>query len=362
MLGLYAVADAGVDVTITVHALAVPETALPPAGGSDGEKANPPAERGTRNAEPGTFGRWWSGALHAHTVHSDGTVSPLDLLRRVGEAGLDFVTITDHNNTTHADEVLGSERESLARPLWIIGEEVTTPAGHASVWGLDAGEWVDFRVRPQDRRIDELANTARAHGALFSINHPSSECVGCSWEHRIPDALDAIEVWNGRHGAQDKAVTLWERLLRDGRRVTAVGASDWHRDPDPIDRANVRVLAPDLSARAILDAIRSGRVIVMRSAADRTPAFTVRSGEQSATVGESLTRSASPAAMEVRAPGVNEGRVVFVVNGTRLPSIPLNADTRARLERVLEPGFVRAEVYNGEGALLALTNPVFIER
>jgi hypothetical protein len=330
MLGLYAVADAGVDVTITVH---------------------------TRQA---SGGRWWSGALHTHTLHSDGAAAPGEVLRRIREARLDFVSITDHNNITHLEEVQPAGRRDT--PLLIPGEEVTTPAGHANVWGLERGEWVDFRIRPHDRGIDRLARTAHGYGALFSINHPASDCAGCSWEQEIPEALDAIEVWNGRHGAQDKAVALWERLLREGRRVTAVGASDWHRDPDPIDNANVRVFAHDLSERAILDAIRAGRVIVMRSASDGTPAFTVRAGGMSATVGESLRAIAAGAVLELGAPGVRDGRVVFIVNGTRLPSIVVSEDTPARLERPLEPGFVRAEVYASDGALIALTNPVFIAR
>jgi hypothetical protein len=333
MLGLYSVADAGVDVKITAHAVREPRTST---------------------------GQWWSGALHTHTVHSDGAVSATELLTRIRRARLDFVTITDHNNTTHRDEV--GHHGARETPLWIVGEEVTTPGGHANVWGLDRGEWVDFRVRPQDRRIGELVKTAHAHGALFSINHPVSECAGCSWEHEVPEALDAIEVWNGRHGAQDKAVAWWERLLLEGRRVTAVGSSDWHRDPDPIDHANVRVYAPDLTERSILDAIRAARVIVMRSAADRTPTFTVRVAGDAATVGESLTSSPLPAAIEVFAPGVHDGRVVFVVNGARLTSIPVSEGTAARIERVLEPGFVRAEIYRSDGSLIALTNPVFITR
>ena len=352
MLGLYAVAEPGVDVAITAE---------PRIGNPEHITPNAEPERGTRNAEP-EAARWWSGALHAHTVHSDGALTALDLLRRTGDAGLDFVTITDHNNTTHTDEVVRSERSSLARPLWIVGEEVTTPAGHANVWGLDPGEWVDFRVRPLDRRINELARTARAYGALLSINHPFSECVGCSWEQEIPEALDAVEVWNGRHGAQDTAVALWERLLLRGRRVTAVGASDWHRDPDPIDSANVRVFASDLTERSILDAIRSARLIIMRSAADHTPVFTVHTGHQTATVGGSLVTSREPSAVEVRAPGISGGRVVFIVNGTRLPSVPVSADAPARVRRVLERGFVRAEIFAADGALVALTNPVFITR
>lgn len=357
MLGLYSVADAGVNVEVTVEfGTGNPERGT---GNSEPGTRNPEHERGRRNPERGTV-RWWSGALHTHTTHSDGAVSASELLTRIRHASLDFVTITDHNNTTHRDEVQSHGPQD--RPLWIVGEEVTTPAGHANVWGLSRGEWVDFRIRPTDRRVDELVKTAHAHGALFSINHPVSECVGCSWEQEIPRGLDAIEVWNGRHGAQDKAVELWERLLREGRRVTAVGSSDWHRDPDPIDNANVRVLASDLTEHSILDAIRAGRVIVMRSAADRTPTFTVRVGGQSARVGESLMASSAPAAIEVHAPGIHDGRVVLVVNGTRLTSIPISEGTPARIERVLEPGFVRAEIYGADGALVALTNPVFITR
>jgi hypothetical protein len=88
----------------------------------------------------------------------------------------------------------------------------------------------------------------------------------------------------------------------------------------------------------------------------------VRTGGQSATVGDRLAASTEPSAIEVRAPGVHAGRVVFVVNATRLPSVPVSDDAPARVERVLERGFVRAEIYGADGSLLALTNPVFVER
>jgi hypothetical protein len=354
MLGLYRVAETGVDVQITVET-SQPKV-LPAEAGSHGNR-----ERGTPTPAGGPS-RWWSGALHTHTVHSDGAVPALDLLRRVREAKLDFVTITDHNNTTHVDEVLDRGHLTSNVPLWIAGEEVTTPAGHANVWGLDVGEWVDFRVRPQDNRVGELVATAHRQGALFSINHPFDECAGCSWEHDVPEALDAIEVWNGHYGAQGSAVALWERLLTEGRRVTAVGASDWHRDPDPIDNANVRVFAPELSERAILDAIRAGRVIVMRAASDQTPTFTVRASNASATVGEAIKAGSEEALIEVGTPGLRQGHAVVVANGARLMSVPVSDRRAARVHRRLEPGYVRCEIYDAEGTLVALTNPVFVTR
>lgn len=353
MLGLYQVAPAGVDVTLTISQTRGTPCARPRAAGS---------VLGTLpDQHPLSDGpRWWSGALHVHTVHSDGAETPLQVLRRAEAAGLDFVAITDHNNTTHRDDLLRDRRSLASAPLPILGEEVTTPAGHANVWGLDGGEWVDFRVRPQDRRISELTAAAHRFGALFSINHPVGECAGCSWEHDWPDGLDAMEIWNGSRGPQDGAVQLWDRLLRQGQRVTGVGASDWHREPDPIDRPHVRVLASRLDERAILEAIRRGRVIVMRDARDETPHFTVTSGGRTATVGGTIRAGTAPATLEVVAAGLVAGRVVTILSGVKLPDVVLDERGRARYEHVLKPGFVRWEVFAADGTPAAIANPVWV--
>ncbi len=320
MLGLYQVAASGVDVRLTIAPARGAPCSTGYGGGAGFASSGPP--------------EWLSGALHVHTLHSDGALTPVELLERVDAAGLDFVTITDHNTTTYVRELLRSGRGTPRRAEWIVGEEITTPAGHANAWGLQGQRWVDFRVRPHEKRIGELVDATHRQGALFSINHPAGECSGCSWEHEIPDGVDAIEVWNGRRGPQDRAVAMWERLLRDGRRVTAVGASDWHRPPDPIDGANVRVFVHAHTQAGILDGIKAGRVIVMRGAADAMPSFTVRSGSRSATVGESLTIADAPGAIEIEAPGLPGGRAVVVLNATRIP-VALDAAGKARLEHAL---------------------------
>ena len=134
-----------------------------------------------------------------------------------------------------------------ASPLHIVGEEITTPGGHASVWGLPEGTWIDFRVSPKEPGAADAINgfVAAAHkaGGLFAINHPFDNCSACAWEQTIPADLDGLEIWNGGKAPQEQAIAMWDRLLRAGRRVTAVGASDWHRLPAPIGAAAVRVLA-----------------------------------------------------------------------------------------------------------------------
>ena len=353
LLGLYKVGGDGVTVTVTVETEA-----------GDGPPAPRTARVDTVRSSPAsaTGARWLMGALHMHTLHSDGTASPAALMRQTRDAGFDFVAITDHNNTTHTSD---SALENLDRPLWIVGEEVTTPGGHANVWGLRAGDWVDFRIAPGDRRISELVGAARRLGGLFSINHPASECDGCGWSHDVVDGIESIEISNGRHGEVDKALVIWDKLLITGRRITGVGSSDWHAAPNPIDVANVRVYADALTQDAILSAIRNGRVIVMGRARDETPEIVVRAGDQAARSGQSLTLAAGASiVVEVNAASLKgrHGTLVIVTNGARGAAVALDDSGRMTMPQRASYGYLRFELRADDGSLFAATNPVYLMR
>ena len=355
LLGLYKVRESGVDVRVDVEMQDGPTAHVSP------NLVRRPASESIPPAS-----RWFAGALHTHTVHSDGALSPSDLLELGREARLDFVAITDHNTVTHQDE-LASQTSIPSSPLLIVGEEVTTPGGHASVWGLGPLEWIDFRVGPKDGRISELVSMAHRFGALFSVNHPASECIACGWTHDWVEGIDAIEVSNGQHGEVARALTIWDGLLRAGRRITAVGSSDWHRGQSPIDNAHVRVLAPALTENAVLDAIRQGRVIVMGSARDDTPDITVSSGPAVANVGESLAVAPESAVtISVVAPGMAGAAMVVVANGQRAATTTLDRSGEARVEKRFSPasgsGYVRVELHGTDGMLLAIANPVYLVR
>jgi hypothetical protein len=347
VLGLYKVADAGVDVEVTVETASEPRPPGPP----------PLAKRATEPLKSGA--RWYSGGLHAHTVHSDGALTVAEISARAREAGLDFLAITDHNNTTHQLE--DAPADGLLR---IVGEEVTTPGGHASVWGL--GGWrdvLDFRVLPGDPRIADLVKAAVARGALFSINHPASSCAGCGWEHAVPEGVTGIEITNGRHAEMAAAMTLWDSLLRKGRRIVAVGSSDWHRPPAPIEVASVRVFAEELSARAILDGIRAGRVVVMADGRTPAPLMVVHAGRARAGAGETLrVAGRRDVRVDVTLPiGLVGGRVDLVSNGNVVES--KTAASRVRFERTLaDDAYLRVHVFAADGSPRAVTNPVFLTR
>lgn len=346
-LGLYKVGVAGVDVEITVRRSSDPVMAVMP---SLPERPREPIRSGPA---------WFSGALHAHTHNSDGALSAQALATRARAEGLDFLAITDHNNTAH-------QREAVDAPglLTIVGEEVTTPGGHMNVWGLSGlRDFVDFRVSPGDPAIVDLVRTAAAKGALAGINHPYASCVACSWTHAVPAGVGAIEISGREPEEMPRAVALWDVLLRQGRRVTAVGVSDWHRGEAPIGSASVRVWARELSTHAILDSIREGRVVVMIDGTTRPPDVVAHAAGREARVGETLTLKAGDAfrvAVNAVAPLYAGARAELFWNGERIATTSLT-DGNASFDRFASSsGYLRVHVLAATGAPLAVANPIWV--
>jgi len=347
LLGMYRVSPAGVDVEVRINETKEDSAARTATAVSAGAPASPTEVRR----------QWYTGALHLHTNHSDGTLAPAAVADLARAAGLDFIVITDHNNTTHRREPMPSS------PLHIAGEEVTTPGGHAEAWGLADGAWLDFRVSPQEPGAADAVNSlvAAAHqaGALFAISHPVDNCGGCSWEQVIPDEVDAIEIWQNEKAPRDAEVAFWDRQLLSGRRVTAVGVSDWHRPSSPIDVSTVRVLADRLTQPAILDGIHQGHVVVMRDAHTEPPRVQARCGSADAGVGDALTCAVSDQlTVQVAMKDQGDGRADFIWNAARMTSRPIGRGTTFTMPAA--NGYLRVHFYAADGSTLAITNPIYV--
>ncbi len=341
--GLYKVAPGGVDIELSVETGSDPQPSAAPVPS--------PGKEALRSGHA-----WYRGDLHTHTVHSDGKLTVAELVQAAREAGLEFIAITDHNNTTHQAD--GVRDDAL---LTIVGEEITTPGGHAGVWGLGPRDFVDFRALPGDGQIEALARSVVARGAVLSINHPFADCAQCSWDHPVPEGVTGIEIWNRSDGPQEAAITLWDRLLKSGRRLTGIGSSDFHRHPQPLGRGSVRVWAPELSTAALLQAIRKGRVVVMGDGTTPPPVVTLRAGERTAAVGDTLAvRKNEPFVVEVSAAAWAGGRADVVWSGDRVGSLALGRDLGGFEYKAPSDGYVRVEVRGPDGVVVALTNPVFV--
>ncbi|MFC6074923.1 CehA/McbA family metallohydrolase [Microbispora bryophytorum] len=163
--------------------------------------------------------------MHAHTDHSDGTLSVYELAGVAAAAGLDYLAVTDHNTVSHHLELAAAS--VLAGLVLVPGQEVTTDLGHAGALG-DVG-WIDFRRPP-----DEWAKAVRDRGGVLSVNHPVA--ADCAWRHPMADRPRVVELWHWSWWDRSRGAPLaWAQAWTHGLAgepdadLVVVGGGDYHR-------------------------------------------------------------------------------------------------------------------------------------
>jgi hypothetical protein len=279
---------------------------------------------------------WLRGDLHCHTVYSDGDSWPAEMLAHAVERGLDFLGVTDHNQTAHHPAYARLRGADL--PIILPGTEVTTYGGHWNAWGTDT--WWDFR-EPTQPATTRAMQAAAASGALVSVNHPKP--FGPAWDYPGARGFHAVEVWNGGwNEGNDASLAWWDALLRADRRVVAVGGSDTHRlkqpEPDRLGRPTTWAeVGEDRSVAAVLSALREGRACVS-SDVDGPRVFLSRECVRVVNAGRATLTLVSRR-------GVESAQTVTTDDWTT--ALPTSHDT-----------YVRAQVHLGD-EMLALSNPVW---
>lgn len=306
--------------------------------------------------------RWYRGDLHLHTVHSDGERDPDALAAAARASGLDFIVSTEHNTNAANRAWLTCRTGGL---LVIPGEEVTTRHGHWLAVGLSPRAWVDWRYGPSDGVFPRFAAEVREAGGLVVAAHPSVPLPGSAWEFGFGH-VDALEVWNGRWNLDDElSLRIWQRLLRQGRRIVAVGGSDSHGRHQQVGSPQTVVHASELSTPAIVNGLRCGRSYLARSC-DVALELTASNEDGVAGPGQTLRvppgASATVTAVISGAPDTNVALITAagrVRQATVGPSARLQWELDAATAR-----FARLEVREAQrrplGAMVALTNPVWL--
>jgi len=312
-----------------------------------------------------TGARWYRGDLHLHTVHSDGERQPGELAAAARTSGLDFIVSTEHNTNSANRAWPACHTPGL---LVIPGEEVTTRHGHWLAVGLPPRAWVDWRYGPPDGVFPRFAAEVRDGGGLVVAAHPSVPLPGALWEFGFDD-VDALEVWNGRWNLDDElSLRTWQRLLRQGRRVTAVGGSDSHGEHQQVGLPQTVVHAEELSTPAIVDGLRCGRSYLARSC-DVALELTAScpSGDGVAGPGQTL-RVPSDGRVTVTAviSGAAGTDVALITAEGRVRRATVGSD-RARVQWELDAAsarFARLEIREAHrrplGTMVAVTNPIWL--
>jgi hypothetical protein len=333
--------------------------------------------------------RWWRGDLHMHTGHSDGSClsrkgakvscPTYKTLEAATARGLDFVSVTDHNATSHygALRELAPYFDDL---LVIPGREVTTFYGHANLFGPTA--FVDFQLGSGHApKLGDILKQVEAAGGVISINHPAMPsgelCMGCGWTAADTDysRIQAIEVVNGGNVEGPlSGIGFWEKQLSAGRRITAIGGSDNHDatlDPAKAPAIGVPttvVRAAELSQPAILAAIRQGHVFLdIAGTRDRVLEVRATSNGAVAQMGDVLAAPAgAKVSVEVRVAGVAGGSISLAGDEAKLAALPdaklSAADQTVSFDLVADGQrrWLRVDVRGPDGKLALLGNPIYL--
>jgi hypothetical protein len=318
----------------------------------------------------GGSGRWYKGDFHSHTVHSDGYNTIDEYVTESERVGLDFLAITDHNTTSHFEEIA---RRPTGSFLLIPGEEVTTFWGHANVWG--AGCWVDFRAT-DDETMRRTIEWVHECGGLFSPTHPKAS-AGYPWEFGVED-FRTVETWQGAWRYYNaESLDFWEQRLRQGRRIVAVGGSDCHSiapatfiHPWTVGNPCTWVYVEgDLDEEGVLDGVRAGHVFLSEDTTGPFLEMTATAGDRAYMVGDVIEAPAgTPVRLRSRYHGPPEKKLRLIRNGEVWQQIALDRDDETvEVELPLEePGYIRAEVAGFRGrpergeVIHALTNPLYL--
>jgi predicted transcriptional regulator with HTH domain len=222
----------------------------------------------------GNQGVWLKGDLHSHSNHSDGDSSVYQLIKEAENRGFDYFVITDHDTYMQAQPTQWSDIDYRSDKLLLLyGIEWTVKGGHANIWSTHPFFYGD--LWDANLAKDPLSALSFAHqeDALFSINHPGRIETNI-WSPEVSADVDCVEVWNGMYNSINRnreGLKFWNRLLKQGRQITAVGGSDTHKLRGPraklfsLGNPTTWIYIESMDTKALLKAIKQGRVSISYS-------------------------------------------------------------------------------------------------
>ena len=321
--------------------------------------------------------RWYRGDFHLHTTASDARYKPLELVDMAIKEGCDFIALTDHNTISALEEIRTQDRL-----LILPGLEITLDQGHWNVFGIDHWqEWMEHICTGQitttlvgkPYNVNQLMKSLAKNGYFNSLNHPFLK----PWEWKVGSVemqdVHGIEIWNDPYWpdnirATPRAIEFWTSLLNEGYHITALGGSDFHLLPGdqseyPGEKPSLPatyVLAEELSISGIMDGIKQHRVY-LANGVNCSMTATIDGCQYE--IGEDVGIVSGNFEIKVGISGCeHKAQARLVKNGENLKTWAINST--GMQDCVIDhlnnaAAWYRLEVWNDQGELLAITNPIF---
>lgn len=156
----------------------------------------------------------YPGAVHIHTIHSDGTGSLEEVVKAAKQAGLSWITITDHNNM--------DAKEGIYDGVCVITGTEISPDTSDHYLAFDVQEPISCKIPPQ-----EFVQEVKNQGGFGFIAHPDESTErknsypALRWTDWEMKNFGGIEIWNYMsdwvdfYNAEDPIETLKALLFRN---------------------------------------------------------------------------------------------------------------------------------------------------
>lgn len=295
---------------------------------------------------------WFLGDNHTHTNYSDGSGSVAENIWGMRSSGLNYMTMTDHNNSNGYEESKSAKGNG---EIIIKGNEYTTPSGHAVLMNVKDNK--NYASLSKEGLIKELKN----YNTLIYAAHPFDDKT--SWKFPDYEGVDGIEVWNGSEGPKSKynneAFLFWDKLNKEGKHLYGVSETDAH-SPSDIGKVYMKTYVDSFTEEGIIEGQRKGHMY-----GSNGPSIEIK--VNNAMMGDDYKVTSTGEVIKVNLRGAyydGISKVRLIRNGEVISEKDVNDTNFEIVERVrVVPGdFIRMEVEGKQNKVVpfAFSNPIFM--
>lgn len=344
------------------------------------------------------------GALHIHTVYSDGSGTYPEVTEAARQAGVDFIVVSDHDTLQALRDGHEGWHDGV---LTLVGVEITTDVGHYLVMDVPA----DFTWPGRDAQ--GVIDAVRAAGGLGFIAHP---IIRTPWRDWSVTGVTGMEIVNQsslvhRYFSNDPVVAIdlavrtivsksstellqyvtqtrlndkmarWQQEIRARGRMVAIGSVDAHAllglgftrlylpsYKDSFSTIQTHVITPQpfsgdiaVDRVAVYDALRQGHCYVVYALRGDALGFwfAADNGTRTAIMGDELSLNTGVTLAVTLPPGSVADQLTLYRNGIAL-AISTEAAWRTH---ITTPGIYHVEVtrlVDSQRVPWITSNPIYV--